>query len=295
MPISIGTTPCLRLVAGVSFFIAICHQTSSFAELPNKTEPTTNQLSISSLWSTPGNLYIALAAGASFSTNASVAVSTTYWDLYTDGYGGNLGNSEVLGASIGYVINPLLRFELGVDHRNSFNYHKHQSTPTVSRALINWGPRERYFDVSNTTVMATAFMNGSGISHHMMYQGSGYIIDPFIGAGLGGAFNTLDNLHSTQVGVFNVLSNNRAFSIMSASNTVRTFAYQFSAGFDVKTNRKLALGLGYRYLNAGNVVSSNYLTDNSNNVGITSGVVVPPWRAVLRCNEVYVTLKYAMN
>ena len=81
---------------------------------------------------------------------------------------------------------------------------------------------------------------------------------------------------------------------MSAANTTRSFAYQFSVGFDVKTSRKLALGVGYRYLNAGHFSSNNYIVDNPDNISLTSGVTVPAWTGILRTNEVYVTLKYAI-
>ena len=180
------------------------------------------------------------------------------------------------------LINPLFRFELGADHRNSFEYNKFLSTPTST----SWGPRTRMFHLSNTTVMGSLFMNGSGINR--AYQGNGFIIDPFFGAGIGSAFNALDNMHSTQT------IGNRTFSIMSAANTTRSFAYQFNVGFDVKKNRKLAVGVGYRYLNAGHFASNNYIVDNPDNIGLTSGVTVPAWTGTLRTNEVYVTLKYAI-
>ena len=265
-----------NIMASVTCIMALSCQSPAFSAIP---------ATVSDLWSKPGDLYIALTAGGSYSTDASISASPVFWDPTPEGYNNNVGQSEVLGAGIGYVINPLLRFELGADHRNSFQYQKYQSTPTST----TWGPRNRYFDVSNTTVMGTLFINGSGLSDRAFYQGSGFIIDPFVGAGLGGAFNTVDNLHSVQTG-----AGARAFSLMPAANSTRAFAYQFSAGFDIKTTRKLAIGIGYRYLNAGHFESNNYIVDNSNNIGMTSGVAVPSWNGVLRTNEVFATFKYAI-
>ncbi len=269
-----------KLMTGITCAIALLHQA------PCSADGMLATASIGDRWSTPGDIYIALSAGSSYSTKASISASPTFWDPTPEGYNGNVGQSEVLGAGIGYVINPLLRFEVGADHRNSFEYSKYQSTPTST----TWGPRYRYFDLSNTTVMGTLFVNGSGISEHAFYQGSGFMIDPFIGAGIGGAFNTVDNLHSVQTA-----PSARAFSMMPAANTTRTFAYQFSAGFDVKTSQKLAVGVSYRYLNAGTFQSNNYIVDNSNNIGTTDGVAVPAWSGSLSTNEVFATLKYAMD
>jgi opacity protein-like surface antigen len=274
-----------KLFVSLSCIIGVLSQ-PSFAAEPKEKDSLSTNATINNLWSESRKMYIALTAGGSYSTEASISASPVFWDPTPEGYNNNIGQSELLGASIGYVITPLYRVEIGVDHRNSFEYEKYQSTPTST----TWGPRTRYFSMSNTTIMATAFINGSGISHRAFYQGTGFMIDPFFGAGLGSAFNTVDNLHSIQT-----QQTARAFSLMPAAYTSRSLAYQFSVGFDVKTNNKLALGISYRYLNAGNFISNHYIVDNSNNIGVTSGVAVPPWSGTLRANELVVTLKYAIG
>lgn len=274
-----------KLYSRAFFIVAFfCHVTS-YASVENDKNASDVNKAIIEQWLRPSDVYLGLTAGGSFSTSASIYVSPVFWDPSPEGYNNNLGESEVLGAAIGYVMSPLFRVELGTDHRNSFEYSKYLSTPTSSV----WGPRNRYFNLSNTTVMATLFANGSGISERLNYQGNGFIIDPFVGAGLGAAFNTVDNMHSNQV------VGNKSFSIMTAGYTTREFAYQFSVGFEVKTDKKLAFGVGYRYLNAGHFQSNNYIADNPDNVGVTSGVVVPPWSGIFATNEVYATLKYAIG
>jgi opacity protein-like surface antigen len=273
---------------GIIFISAALNLTSSYANKIKTKEQSQDKDSIMMLWSRTGNIYIALSAGGSYSLETSINASPIFWDPSPEGYNSDLGNSEVLGASIGYVINPLFRFELGADHRDSFKYKKYQSTPTST----SWGPRNRYFDLSNTTVMGTLFLDGSGVSDRFFYQGKGFIIDPFFGVGLGAAFNTLDNLHSVSLKKDMA---GRAFSLMESAYTSKAFAYQLNAGVTIKTTRKIAIGLGYRYLDAGHFESNNYLVDNPDNIGMTSGVTVPTWGGSLKTNEFYVTIKYAIN
>lgn len=245
---------------------------------------------ITRVWSTPDTVYMVLRAGGSISAQASVLAPPTYWDIAPEGYNDNVGHSQVLGASVGYVINSILRFEMGADNRSSFTYKKSQSAPSVTLSDFNWGPRIREFKINNTTVMGSLFVNGSGLPSPIYYKSETYSIDPFLGVGIGVAFNTLDHLHSLQS-----QPPYRAFSVMTAGKTTQEFAYQFMAGFDIKTSRKIAIGFSYRYVDAGAFESSNHLADNSNSTTLSSGTAVPVWRGKLIINEFYATLKYALG
>ena len=239
------------------------------------------------LWSTPSSIYIALTAGDSGSMQANVTAAPPFWDTTSESYNDNLGASEVLGASIGYVFNPLFRVEIGADHRNSFQYAKNH---TAENATI-FDARTRYFNLSNTTIMSTLFVNGSGISDKAFFKNKMFLIDPFVGVGLGVAFNTVDNLHSAEDAIQRrIAPTHDVFSFMVAPHTTRVLAYQFIAGFDIKTTKKLAFGVNYRYLDAGRFASNNYIGD-----GALRGMTVPPWKGTLRTNEVYATIKYAIS
>lgn len=238
-------------------------------------------------WSTPSSIYIALTAGDSDSMQANVTASPPYWDTTSEGYNNNVGASEVFGASIGYVFNPLFRVEIGADHRHSFKYSQRQ---TAENANV-FDERTRYFNLNNTTIMSTVFINGSGISDKAFAENKTFMIDPFVGVGLGLAFNTVDNLHSVEdASQGTTATTHKVFSFMVAPRTTRVLAYQFIAGFDIKTDQKLAFGVNYRYLDAGRFESNNYIGD-----GALSGMTVSPWKGTLRTNEVYATIKYAMS
>lgn len=226
----------------------------------------------------PGSAYINLEGGISYSQEIHFTPGPP-WDPSPEGYDADLGHSEVLGAGLGYIINPALRAEITVDHRNSFDYEKFQTSPATL------GSKTRNFDLKSTTVMANLFIDGSGIGSGLAFRSCYFMVDPFINAGIGSAFNTVDNFHSTQTGT------NKVFSLVPA-NTQTSFAYQVGAGFTIKTCSHLALGVGYRYVDAGNFSSNTYFLDNPDNPGVTSGAASSAWKPKLKTNEVYASLHY---
>lgn len=224
----------------------------------------------------PGSIYFNLEAGLSSSNQAQINVTTSPsgWDFTPDGYNSNLGNSEILGLGIGYVINPLLRTELNIDRRGSFQYQKFQTSTG------QFGNKTRYFDLTNTTIMANLFLEGSGLPHDLSYHSTHFTLDPFVGAGVGVAFNTVSNFYTIPVG------SSAKVSTMN-SHTQTSFAYQLGAGVNLITQKSLSFGIGYRYLDAGNFSSDNYLTDLQ--------LTAIPWTGKLRTNEIYAVLRYAIT
>jgi len=251
--------------------VALLFTTTVFAE------QETEQACVSCL---DNNIYLKLEAGASFSTHTDMDVltgenQTTDWDIAAQGYNSNLGTSEVLGASIGYLVNPLVAFELELANRNSFNYKKDQSSPPPD------GDKTRYFDVKNTTVMANIFLNGSGLQGPYSYKNDYFMIEPFVNAGMGAAFNTVDNFHSVQSGT--------GIHFSSMNNKTKTsFAYQLGAGVNLRTDN-LGIALGYRYVDAGQFESNDVIKPSELS---PDSVELSPWKGYLRMNEVYLALSY---
>lgn len=226
-----------------------------------------------------GDISFMLEAGASISRSMKPKVESD-WDFSLQGYSHDLGRSSVLGAGIGYVIHPALLIEIGADRRNSFSYKKFQTSPG------ELGNKTRYFELKNTTVMANAFLNGSGFSPYLAYRTPSFIIDPFLSGGIGLSVNTITNFHSVAEGETLVFS-------MIVDNSVNSFAYQLGAGINVRTNCGLGIGVGYRYLDAGNFETANYLIDNPGTT-LVSGIPTTTWQGDLKTNEVYVLLSYSL-
>jgi opacity protein-like surface antigen len=231
-----------------------------------------------------GDISVILEAGASFSRDITPTLTgggPLGWDPSPEGYTHDLGTSSVLGGGIGYVINPLLLVEIGADRRNSFSYEKFQTSPATL------GSKTRYFELKNTTVMANAFLNGSGLSPRFAYRTTNFIIDPFLNAGAGLSVNTVTNFHS------NKTDSDLVFSMMT-DNSINSFAYQLGAGVNIRTNYGLGIGIGYRFVDAGNFQSNNYIVDNPD-TGAASGLATSTWKSDLKTNEVYLLLSYLLN
>jgi opacity protein-like surface antigen len=228
----------------------------------------------------PGKpLYINVETGQSYSLPAGLDVDiASGWDPSPQGYNSSLHNSALYGTGIGYIVNPLVRVELDVDHRGSFEYQKLQ---TSGAAL---GGKTRYFDLSNTTIMANLYLDGGGLSNDLIYRSNSFAIEPFVNAGIGVAFNTVSDFHSVQT------NSSSVFSMMS-DKTSNALAYQLGAGFMFETAHQVDIGLGYRYLDAGRFSTNNYLLDNPDTGG-SGGLAVTPWKGNLKTNEVYANLRY---
>lgn len=224
----------------------------------------------------PNHIYISVQGGISFSQNVTMNVATgnneaTDWDPADQGYNSDLGNSEVLGAAIGYVINPAASFEIEVSHRNSFDYARFQ-TPV--------DPKTRYFDFANTSAMVNLVLNGSGCSN-LSYRSTRFVVDPYISGGFGMAFNNVYNFHS-------ILVAGNAPSAVMQPYTVRSLAYQVGAGLNFRTCRNIGLGVNYRFINMGDFDSNNVVLDSST----SPGIVIQPWEGTFKSNEIYLSLQY---
>ncbi len=227
----------------------------------------------------PRNFYIGVQGGASFSMDADMDVpvgsdTDTQWDPSPEGYNNNLGASELLGATLGYRITPLVSAEIEVTHRNSFQYEKNQSLAAT--------PKTRHFDLQNTNVMANAVLHGSGMSKSLSYQNNTIALEPFIFGGIGAAFNTVSNFYSSHP--------DGSVSAMEADNTEVSFGAQAGAGVSMRVKQTFAVGLGYRYMYGGNFSSNNYIWDFDPD----EAVLVAPWKGTLQANEVYLSLSYML-
>jgi len=89
----------------------------------------------------------------------------------------------------------------------------------------------------------------------MSTSGTWWCITPFIGAGVGGAFNQSTGLHDLgsipSPGVGSV--NSASYFANSANKT--SFAWAAHAGLAYKVNQNFTVELAYRYLDLGNAVT----------------------------------------
>ncbi len=179
--------------------------------------------------------------------------------------------------AIGYNFSPLLSADIEYIYRPSYSYKVFQ-TPTPEYS--SYSARTRFFDLQSNSLMANAYLHGKGISQRLNWiTPYGFNIEPFIGGGLGVAFNTVSNFHTVLV---------TGSSLAYEQDKLRTsLAWQLSAGLNFYNDGDFNLGAGYRYYN-GETFSSNdssidYLLPNY------------AWRGTIQANEFFVTLAYKID
>tara|TARA_R110002126_G_scaffold175960_1_gene324559 strand:+ start:11964 stop:12758 length:795 start_codon:yes stop_codon:yes gene_type:complete len=229
--------------------------------------------------------YVKLGSGGSYSMKAGISPDHQTWDTSPQGYNADVGNTALYSAAFGYHISSLLSGDIQYIYRPSYNYEKYQTSSAAGTANFS-GNKTRYFDLQSNSLMANAYLHGReypGILNRAL--GQGFFVEPFIGGGLGVAFNTVSNFHSvsqTRSGV------NRGPVVAMILDHERTsLAYQFSAGLNLYNNTHFNLGAGYRYYNGGVFTSENYLIEHQ--------ITVPPWKGTLQANEFFIDLMYKFN
>lgn len=234
-------------------------------------------------------LSLIFGTGISFSEKTRLSVNTNFWDPANEGYNARLRESELYTAGLGYRFTPLLGGSLEVNHRPSYRYSKFQ-TPGLGATPGPLGTKTRKFRLSNTNIMANVTLNGSGMG---LFTNLGSCkIQPFVGAGLGIAYNRVFDFHS--VLATSAAGFNNVASIMNEKVT-KSLAWQLMLGAELALTQKFDLDIGYRYLDSGRFKSNNYITDIPGGAGggvSTRPTGAPPWKGKLRAHEIFLNLKY---
>ncbi len=238
--------------------------------------------------------YLNFELGASFSMDANMKVPDGtanaafgggYWDSApAEGYDSDLGSSEEYGIGFGYNINPTVSLELNYNNRPSFSYSKFQN-PLPS----DIGPRIRYFDVSNNSIMFNGVVHLNKVSNALEYSIGSFSISPFVDAGLGISRNTVRNFRSVAT------KDGYVFSKMDGEKTTTSPAYQIGFGLATALDTFWEMKVGYRYFNGGDFKTQDYITDDPDNLhplNPGAGTLVPVWKGTLQTNELYAKLVY---
>jgi len=223
--------------------------------------------------------YVKLGAGGSYSMNANIEASPVYWDASPQGYNGKIGDTALYSAAFGYNYLPWLSGDIEFIYRPSYSYSKFQTSTASGTSNFN-GDKTRYFNLLSNSLMANAYLHGGELSDMLNVNvGPTYSIAPFIGGGLGVAFNTVTNFYSLRTtGVYTAIEQDHA---------ITSLAWQLSAGLELMSQSNFNLAAGYRYYNGGNFTSSRFV--------INSQDYNSPWKGTVQANEFFVTLAYKFN
>lgn len=145
------------------------------------------------------------------------------------------------GVGIGYKFNPWLRFDATGEYRAKANFHGF----------------ERYSDATLPTGFGTDEYTGSksewvALANAYIDLGTWYGFTPFIGAGVGGAYNTIHDFRDT-----NVVTAGVAFGRESSKWNL---AWAVHAGVAYAVSPDVSVEFAYRYLHLGDAQSGDLIT-----------------------------------
>jgi opacity protein-like surface antigen len=148
---------------------------------------------------------------------------------------GGFDSAPFFGAGVGYQWNSWFRTDLTGEYRGKAGFHALDSYYDT----VNAGYRTNDYTASKSewVALANAYID----------LGTWWSITPFIGAGVGVAFNTIEHFRDT-----NVIAGGGGWA---DTGTQTSLAWALHAGASYRVSSNLALDLSYRYLNVGNARS----------------------------------------
>jgi opacity protein-like surface antigen len=230
------------------------------------------------------NIYLGVDGGYSMSLNSTnlspydtsnIAASSQIISVPGNTtFQNGIDDSGMIGAFLGYRVNNSLSFNLNYDYRGWFSWQ----VPT--NAVLSSGINDLIYSAKNIKIQ-TLFVNFV-INPNKNWEGWGNLT-PYVSGGLGAAFNQLGTLSGTDLIDPNIYSN-----IAGASST--SFAWNVGLGVDYALSKNISYSLGYRFVNAGTVQSSEQL---SSPMGVFS---VNPFKANhVLLNEVITGIKWQFD
>jgi opacity protein-like surface antigen len=152
-----------------------------------------------------------------------------------EGVGMGFDGASFFGLGVGYQFNDWMRFDVTGEYRSKSNFHGSDNISFPGGANVDNYSGSK----SEWVVLANAYVD----------LGTWYRLTPYIGAGVGGAYNKITGFRDDGV--------NYAGGVQSSSTTYAedngkfNFAWALYAGLSYKVTPTVSLELGYRYLNLG--------------------------------------------
>ena len=192
----------------------------------------------------------------------------------------DLDDVAFVGGGVGYQLNHWLRFDATGEYRTS---QKLSAVQSYNLGAFNVPPdNSRGYDQYTGNIQSTVALINAYVD-----VGTWHNITPFIGAGVGGAFNRVYGLSDTGVGGVNGAGNG-GFGFAREKDSA-DLAWAGYAGLAYTVNPNLKLELAYRYLNMGEAKSSPIGCVNQN------GCPLEVQRYRLESNDIKLGMRWMFN
>lgn len=155
---------------------------------------------------------------------------------------GSMGDTTFFGGGVGYQLNNWFRFDVTGEYRGKSDYDAFGTYTYGGGTFID----SYHAFLSSAVVLANAYID----------LGTWDCITPFIGAGIGGAYNMVSNF--TDIGIPS------AGSGVGPNTGSWSPAWAIHAGLDYHVTPTFTIELAYRYLNYGSVTAPIYCAGGCN-------------------------------
>ena len=166
----------------------------------------------------------------------------------------SISDSAYIDAGIGYQFNSWLRADLTGEYRSEASTHAIES---YTNAQITGAPVGTGYcgPLTGANAQTSCYDSYTGSMRSIDFMANAYVdlgtwynLTPYVGAGVGVAYNWLGNI-TDQAG------NNTGFGFSQPKGSTN-LAWALMTGLDYRVNNNLKLELGYRYLNLGSATAS---------------------------------------
>ena len=206
------------------------------------------------------------------------------WDSSIQGYDSTLGNRGFITFALGKQVHQYIDLSLMYIMHENFNYQKYQSG-TSATPDFTATQRTRYFTLNNKAILFNGFL------HPAKYWSTYANVElrPYIGAGIGYAYNYINNFYTAADQVQGTGDPNVG-STDSIGNPVGTssFSWQGTVALNMRAqNSPFSVNTGYRYFDGGDFNGSSSIFTNA------SGFVnATPWSGRVKANQFFVEFQY---
>jgi opacity protein-like surface antigen len=219
---------------------AILSSTAFAADLPPPMPPPMYQPQVAvaetSGWYLRGDVGVGIQTFSSYDFTQTNAGSGAVWPASWRIDQKDIQDTTILGFGIGYAVNNWFRFDVTGEYRTKAKFN-------AVGSYLEFCPNGRCFDVYDGNHSAAVFMANGYID-----LGTWWCLTPFIGAGVGGAYNRITGL--TDVGYITGPGTS-AFGYTLSDTAAWSLAWNVQAGLTYNVSNNFKVDFSYRYLSLG--------------------------------------------
>lgn len=187
----------------------------------------------------------------------------------------DIGASGYGGVFIGYQWNSNIAFQFDYSYRGNYNW----GVLAVESVLALPDLYDRY---QANQIKIQTFLFDLVLKPSTNWGG----FVPYVKGGIGASYNQMSQIHNIDIPVGD---HALSFDSFIQGKSVTSFSWDAGLGVDYYFNNRLSIGLGYRFVDAGQLASSNIYTDTLSGLRTT---VTPFSTSHVYLNEVSVSGTY---